>query len=60
MLDKIKKPTFYEAPKTYAPNQLYEPIKFYKLVKQQEEDRALENRVRDCLLYTSLSPRDRG
>ena len=47
MLDKIKKPTFFEPPKTYAQNQLYEPIKFYKLVKQQEEDRALENRVRE-------------
>ena len=33
MMDKIRKPTLYEAPKTYAKNQLYEPIKFYKLVK---------------------------
>ena len=47
MMDKIRKPTLYEAPKTYAKNQLYEPIKFYKLVKQESKDMELENRVRE-------------
>ena len=47
MMDNIRKPTLYEPPKTYASNQLYEPIKFYKLVKQEGKDNALENKVRE-------------
>ena len=43
----MKKPTFSEPPKTFAKNQLYEPIKFYKLIKKEGEDRALEFRVRE-------------
>lgn len=46
-MDNIRKPTLYEPPKTYAKNQLYEPIKFYKLVKQEGKDNAMENRVRE-------------
>ncbi len=34
MMDNIRKPTFHEPPKNFSNNQLYEPIKFYKLVKQ--------------------------
>ena len=51
-MDKIRKPTLYEAPKTYAKNQLYEPIKFYKLVKQEGRDMELENRVREQIDQT--------
>ena len=51
MVDRVKKPTFYEPPKTFAPNQLYEPIKFYKLVKQEGENRALEDRVREQIAH---------
>lgn len=53
MVDNIRKPTFHEPPKTYAKNQLYEPIKFYKLVRQEGEDGALEQRVREQLIQNS-------
>ena len=47
MMDNIRKPTLCEPPKTYARNQLYKPIKFYKLVTQAGKDNALEQRVRE-------------
>lgn len=45
-MDNIKKPSLVEEPKTFAANQLYEPVKFYKLVTLKE-DNAMEDIVKE-------------
>lgn len=47
MMQNIKKPTFVEPPKTFKSNQLYEPVKLYKMVTVEQGEDVLQMRVRE-------------
>ena len=51
MMDNIKKQTIVDEPKTFGRNQLYEPVKFYKL-KTLQEDNDLEDRVQQQVMQS--------